>query len=162
YLLFVITVYKEGIIIEISLETIQQTDELVHQLYQTTRAMSKSVNHALYSTNIYGSEWTILKTIHDQGTMTQTALANYLNIEPAAISKTIRQLMKKNLIMRQSGEDKREKYIYLTPLAIEQYNEWFEVIAQNCRRVLEAVNVEEQKILMDLLSKIKNKVNDDI
>mgnify|MGYP000957204092 CR=1 FL=1 len=63
--------------------------------------MSKSVNHALYSTNIYGSEWTILKTIHDQGTMTQTALANYLNIEPAAISKTIRQLMKKNLIMRQ-------------------------------------------------------------
>ena len=29
--------------------------------------------------------------------------------------------MKKNLIMRQSGEDKREKYIYLTPhLAIEQ------------------------------------------
>lgn len=111
--------------------------------------MSKSVNHALYSTNIYGSEWTILKTIHDQGTMTQTALANYLNIEPAAISKTIRQLMKKNLIMRQSGEDKREKYIYLTPLAIEQYNEWFEVIAQNCRRVLEAVNVEEQKILME-------------
>lgn len=59
--------------------------------------MSKSVNHALYSTNIYGSEWTILKTIHDQGTMTQTALANYLNIEPAAISKTIRQLMKKIL-----------------------------------------------------------------
>ena len=83
---------------------------MVHQLYQTTRAMSKSVNRALYSTNIYGSEWTILKTIHDQGTMTQTALANYLNIEPAAISKTIRQLMKKNLIMRQSGEDKREKY----------------------------------------------------
>ena len=122
--------------------------------------MSKSVNHALYSTNIYGSEWTILKTIHDQGTMTDST--NYLNIEPAAISKTIRQLMKKNLIMRQSGEDKREKYIYLTPLAIEQYNEWFEVIAQNCRRVLEAVNVEEQKILMDLLSKIKNKVNDDI
>lgn len=38
-----------------------------------------------------------------------------------------------------------KKYIYLTPLAIEQYNEWFEVIAQNCRRVLEAVNVEEQK-----------------
>lgn len=70
--------------------------------------MSKSVNRALYSTNIYGSEWTILKTIHDQGTMTQTALANYLNIEPATISKTIRQLMKKNLIMRQSGEDKRE------------------------------------------------------
>lgn len=64
--------------------------------------------------------------------------------------------------MRQSGEDKREKYIYLTPLAIEQYNEWFEVISQNCRRVLEAVNVEEQKILMDLLSKIKNKINDDI
>ena len=38
--------------------------------------MSKSVNRALYSTNIYGSEWTILKTIHAQGTMTQTALGD--------------------------------------------------------------------------------------
>lgn len=124
--------------------------------------MSKSVNRALYCTNIYGSEWTILKTIHDQGTMTQTTLANYLNIEPAAISKTIRQLMKKDLIIRQSGEDKREKYIYLSPLAVEQYDEWFNVIAQNCRRVLEAINEDEQKILMDLLIKIKNKVSDDI
>lgn len=124
--------------------------------------MSKSVNRSLDSTNIYGSEWTILKTIHDQGTMTQTALANYLNIEPAAISKTIRQLVKKDLIMRKSGRDKREKYIYLTELAQKQYDSWFKIIEQNCMRVLEAITEDEQVILMNLLAKIKAKVSDDI
>lgn len=150
------------IAISISEEKIEQADKLVHQLYQTTRAMSKSVNRALDSTNIYGSEWTILKAIHTQGTMTQTALANYLNIEPAAISKTLRQLEKKNLIMRQCGMDKREKYIYLTPLAVKQYDTWFEVIKQNCKRVLAAVNEEEQLLLIRLLTKIRNHVNDDM
>lgn len=124
--------------------------------------MSKSVNRSLDSTNIYGSEWTILKTIHDQGTMTQTALANYLNIEPAAISKTIRQLVKKDLIMRKSGRDKREKYIYLTELAQQQYDSWFKIIEQNCMRVREAITEDEQIILMNLLAKIKAKVSDDI
>lgn len=124
--------------------------------------MSKSINRSLDSTNIYGSEWTILKTIHDQGTMTQTALANYLNIEPAAISKTIRQLVNKDLISRESGKDKREKYIYLTPLAEEQYDSWFKIIEKNCLKVLDAINDEERIILMDLLSKIKAKVSDDI
>lgn len=124
--------------------------------------MSKSINRSLDSTNIYGSEWTILKTIHDQGTMTQTALANYLNIEPAAISKTIRQLVNKDLICRECGKDKREKYIYLTPLAEEQYDSWFKIIEKNCLKVLEAINDEERIILMDLLSKIKAKVSDDI
>lgn len=150
------------IAISISEEKLEQASKLVHQLYQTTRAMSKSINRALDSTNIYGSEWIILKTVHTQGTMTQTALANYLNIEPAAISKTLRQLEKKQLIMRQCGTDKREKYIYLTPLAVKQYDTWRQIIKQNSKRVLTAVNEQEQAILIQLLEKIRHHVNDDI
>ncbi|OUO38707.1 hypothetical protein B5F82_09705 [Megamonas hypermegale] len=123
--------------------------------------MSKSINRALDSTNIYGSEWIILKTIRTQGTMTQTVLANCLNIEPAAISKTLRQLEKKHLITRQSGTDKREKYIYLTPLALEQYDTWHQIIKQNSKRVFEAVNENEQATLMKLLGKIRQHINDD-
>lgn len=149
------------ITISISEEKLEQASKLVHQLYQTTRAMSKSINRALDSTNIYGSEWIILKTIHTQGTMTQTVLANCLNIEPAAISKTLRQLEKKHLITRQSGTDKREKYIYLTPLALEQYDTWHQIIKQNSKRVFEAVNENEQATLMKLLGKIRQHINDD-
>ena len=149
------------ITISISEEKLEQASKLVHQLYQTTRAMSKSINRALDSTNIYGSEWIILKTIRTQGTMTQTVLANCLNIEPAAISKTLRQLEKKHLITRQSGTDKREKYIYLTPLALEQYDTWHQIIKQNSKRVFEAVNENEQATLMKLLGKIHQHINDD-
>lgn len=141
-------------------QKINKTDMLIHQLYQTTRAITKSINRSLDATDIYGSEWAILKIIHERGTMTQTALANYLNIEPAAISKTIRQLEKKFLIKRVSGNDKREKYIYLTELSQEKYSAWFAVIKQNCLNIQEAITDDEQATLFEILEKIKNKVND--
>ncbi len=136
-------------------------DSLIHQLYQITRLISKITNRALYATNIYSSEWSILKTIHNKGTMTQTALANYLNIEPAAISKTIRQLENKELIRREVGSDKREKYIYLTDLAIQQYDEWQKIIDENGKYVLDTIDDDEQVALRHILEKMNEKLNKD-
>ncbi len=136
-------------------------DSLIHQLYQITRLISKITNRALYATNIYSSEWSILKTIHNKGTMTQTALANYLNIEPAAISKTIRQLENKELIRREVGSDKREKYIYLTDLAIQQYDEWQKIIDENGKYVLDTIDADEQIALRHILEKMNEKLNKD-
>ncbi len=139
---------------------LKQVDQLIHQLYQTTRVMSKMVNRSLESTNIYSSEWTILRTVHDRGTMTQTMLANYLNIEPAAISKSLRQLEGKELITRRPGSDKREKYIYLTEQTLKHYNEWSKIVEMNCRRVWNALTPAEQKTLSELLQKVRNKFED--
>ncbi len=136
-------------------------DSLIHQLYQITRLISKITNRALYATNIYSSEWSILKTVHNKGTMTQTALANYLNIEPAAISKTIRQLENKELIRREVGSDKREKYIYLTDLAIQQYDEWQKIIDENGKYVLDTIDADEQIALRHILEKMNEKLNKD-
>lgn len=148
------------IVINPNEKNLKQVDQLIHQLYQTTRVMSKMVNRSLESTNIYSSEWTILRTVHDRGTMTQTMLANYLNIEPAAISKSLRQLEGKDLITRRSGSDKREKYIYLTQQTLEHYNEWSEIVEMNCYRVWNALSLDEQEMLSKLLQKVRDKLED--
>ena len=78
------------------------SDRLIHQLYQTMRLFSKTLNQKIAATGIYGSEWTILNLIHHRQDCAQTALSQYLGVEPAAISKTLTKMEKKGLITRVS------------------------------------------------------------
>ena len=45
---------------------------------------------------------------------------------------------------------------------MEQYDTWHQIIKQNSKRVFEAVNENEQAILMHLLGKIRQHINDDV
>lgn len=130
------------------------SDDLVHQIYQTTRVISKSLNLELTCCGLFSSEWTIIKVIKKHGSMTQVSLADFLNIEPAAISKSLAKLEKKEIIERRFGQDRREKYILLTKGAIEKYDEYTEIVAKHRQEILKGVNLEEQKLLIMLLSKI--------
>ena len=76
-------------------------DLLIHQLYQTMRAFSKTLNSEIYTADVYSSEWSILKMVKKHDNISQLELANCLNVEPAAISKTIKKMEEKNLVKRQ-------------------------------------------------------------
>ena len=52
--------------------------------------------------------WSIILLLKDNGVMTQVGLANYLNIEPPAITNSLNKLEKKGFIERKPGVDKRE------------------------------------------------------
>ena len=39
------------------------SDRLIHQIYQTTRAMTKSINQLLEVYGLFSSEWTIINSI---------------------------------------------------------------------------------------------------
>ena len=139
-------------------DRIELSDRLIHQLYQTTRAMTKSLNQLLEVYGLFSSEWTIINSIKIHGEMTQSALADYLNIEQAAISKSLGKLEKKGLVERRIGRDKREKYVLLSQTAIKQYPEWCRVIAEHREKILSPLQEEEQKGLTQLLNKIQQRV----
>ncbi|MBP2660850.1 MAG: transcriptional regulator, MarR family, partial [Firmicutes bacterium] len=63
----------------------ENSELLLHQLFQTVRIIAKGLNKSLEPHGIYGSEWSIITTLNEKGSMTQGALANYLNIEPPAV-----------------------------------------------------------------------------
>jgi len=101
----------------------------------------------LESQGLFSSEWTIIKVIKEQGSMSQTSLANYLNIEPAAISKSLFKLEQKGLIERRIGTDKREKSVLLTDAAVGKYPIWIEVVARHRKQMLGEMSKEHQKEL---------------
>ena len=120
--------------------------------------MTKSLNQLLEAYGLFSSEWTIINSIKIHGEMTQSALADYLNIEQAAISKSLGKLEKKGLVERRIGMDKREKYVLLSKTAIKQYPEWCRAIAEHREQILSLLQEEEQKGLTQLLKKIQRRV----
>ncbi|MBP2625756.1 MAG: slyA 5 [Firmicutes bacterium] len=132
----------------------EKTDELFRQLYQTTRVISKGLNQMLQKHGIYSSEWTIITTIKDKGEMPQAVLANYLNIEPAAISKSLINLERKGFIWRREGTDKREKTVFLTEASLQLYPQWEEVARWHRQQLLIGLSEEKLNETYELLQAI--------
>lgn len=134
--------------------------QLIQQLHQTTRAFAKTLNNDICDFGIYSSEWTILQLVKNNEALSQSTLAGYLNIEPAAISKTLSALEKKELIERRCLKDKREKYIFLRPKAQKLYDELEQAVRAHRQAALAGLSPEECGLLCRLLHQIYQNVLD--
>ena len=126
----------------------EKTDALIRQLYQTTRIITKELNRLLGQYELYSAEWTVIASIKEKGVVSQIILAEHLNIEPSAISKSLVALEKKGLIKREEGSDKREKMVSLTPKALSLYPTWERIVKQHRKKILQGISDEK---LNDLL-----------
>ena len=133
---------------------IETSELLLHQIFQTVRIISKGLNKNLESHGIYSSEWSIITTLQEKGSMTQGSLANYLNIEPPAVSKSLVKLEKKGLIIRIPGDDKREKKVVLTEEANKQYLLWSKIVGHHRNTILNQLSEKQQQEMTLLLKTI--------
>ena len=76
-------------------DTIMLDDALIHHMYLVMRAFTKGVNEALKPLNLYSSEWTVLNFVTKHDSFPQSDIAAALEIEGAAISKTLSKMEQK-------------------------------------------------------------------
>ena len=129
-------------------------DLLIHQLYQTMRAFSKTLNSEIYTADVYSSEWSILKMVKEHDNISQLELAHCFNAEPAAISNAIKKMEDTNLVKRLRTQGKREKYIFLTEHAIELYDFLEKRVTKHRVKALKGLTAEERYTLFKLLHRI--------
>lgn len=123
-------------------------DFLMHRLYVMIRLFTKTLNDNISSYGIYSSEWTVLNyLIHHDGLL-QTEIAAALEIEPAAISKTLGKMEKKGLITKSFQQDKREKYISLTPAAKELFPKLAAAVRNHRERALSSIPQEQLQSML--------------
>ena len=79
----------------IAKDILQKDDALIHQIYVTMRLFTKNLNDVISPYDVYSSEWTIINYLHHHEAISQADLAAALQIEPAAVSKTIGKMEKK-------------------------------------------------------------------
>lgn len=127
---------------------------MVYQLMQTSRAYVKTLNTSISNMDIYSSEWSLINLIKRNGTLPQSDLVTMLQVEPAAISKTLAKLERKGIVKRSFITDKREKFITLTPQAEALYNELQNDVISHRKKALKGLTHEDCNKLYELMNKI--------
>lgn len=130
-------------------------DELIHQLYQTMRAFSKTLNSKISPLGIYASEWTILNLVRRQDGIAQADIINRLGIEAAAVSKTVSKLEQKGIIHREQQKAERGKALFLTEKGKTLCTPLEDAVEKHRANALQALSPQECEQLRILMKKIE-------
>ncbi|MFM1650781.1 MarR family winged helix-turn-helix transcriptional regulator [Brevibacillus sp. B_LB10_24] len=109
-----------------------------HKINQAARKIAKKTNEKLSCLGLYSSQWAIIYYLHIRGPLTQIEIGCYLNVEAPTITRTLARLEELGYVVREAGEDKRERKVFLTPKAIETIPLW-----QQAADELETVVVQD-------------------
>lgn len=139
---------------------LQKDDALIHQIYVTMRLFTKTLNEVIAPYEIYSSEWTMINYLHHHEEISQADLAAALQIEAAAVSKTLNKMEKKGLVTRSSAKDKREKRISMTPKCRALFPQLAASIARHRQQSLagipENIRQDTLQMMQTIFANLKN------
>lgn len=142
-------------------DTIMLDDALIHHMYLVMRAFTKGVNGALKPLNLYSSEWTVLNFVAKHDSFPQSDIAAALEIEGAAISKTLSKMEQKGLIVRTSSQDKREKRISLTEKGRELYPLAAQAAGNHRSAVLAGLSRDDRQQMLSFIQSMLDHIHSD-
>ena len=136
-------------------------DSLIHHLYLTMRAFTKGVNEVMKPLGLYSSEWAVLNFVANHDSFPQSDIAAALEIEGAAISKTLSKMEQKGLIVRTSSQDKREKRISLTEKGRELYPLAAQAAGNHRSAVLAGLSRDDRQQMLSFIQSMLDHIHSD-
>jgi len=92
-------------------------------LRRTARAVTKMYNHELRATGLELTQFTLLMTLCVTGEITQGKLGTLLALDTTSLTRMLRLLTKHGWIGVETGEDRRQRLLRLTPLGRKKLDE---------------------------------------
>ena len=139
----------------------QLDDALIRQLHVTVRAFTKGVNEVMKPLGLYSSEWAVLNFVAKHDSFPQSDMAAALEIEGAAISKTLSKMEQKGLIVRTSSQDKREKRISLTEKGRELYPLAAQAAGNHRSAVLAGLSRDDRQQMLSFIQSMLDHIHSD-
>lgn len=139
----------------------QLDDALIRQLHVTVRAFTKGVNEVMKPLGLYSSEWAVLNFVAKHDSFPQSDIAAALEIEGAAISKTLSKMEQKGLIVRTSSQDKREKRISLTEKGRELYPLAAQAAGSHRSAVLAGLSRDDRRQMLSFIQSMLDHIHSD-
>ena len=139
----------------------QLDDALIRQLHVTVRAFTKGVNEVMKPLGLYSSEWAVLNFVAIHDSFPQSDIAAALEIEGAAISKTLSKMEQKGLIVRTSSQDKREKRISLTEKGRELYPLAAQAAGSHRSAVLAGLSRDDRQQMLSFIQSMLDHIHSD-
>ncbi|MGD6966186.1 MarR family winged helix-turn-helix transcriptional regulator [Rossellomorea vietnamensis] len=131
----------------------ENTHMLFHSVNQLSRRLTKHLNEALEPYGLFSAQWSVLYVLREKGTLTQKALSEYLAVEAPPMTRTIQRLLKQEFIQQKSSdEDKRKKYIMLSPKAEAEFPVWEKAVLEKNEELIRKLSSPSQENLQKILN----------
>ncbi len=124
-------------------------------LAKASRLLSNRLSKNLADHHVTSEQWTILASLWKKNGQTQQNLANIASKNKASITHLIDNLVKRNLVFRQSDEkDRRNNFIYLTDEGKELKTSLSKIVKKTIKESTNGIDKKELKASKKVLKKI--------
>jgi MarR family transcriptional regulator for hemolysin len=131
-------------------------NSLFYMLHDATRQLRKHFDRRATRLELTRAQWRALKATSRQEGLSQTELAEYLDMEPIPVGRVIDRLEKTGFVERRNDPaDRRRWRLYLTPKAHAVVDEMEDIATGLREDALRGVERDDLDALMRVLGQIK-------
>ena len=130
-----------------------------HKTNQLARSFTKKLNEKISPLGLYASQWGIILYLYENKQCTQIELSQYLGVEAPTITRTLARMEEMGWVVRQEGNDKRERRIKLTEKAYQMYPKWKQSSNSLETEAIQDIDKDELEIFNNILEKMLRNLN---
>jgi MarR family transcriptional regulator, transcriptional regulator for hemolysin len=137
----------------------QKLEDVLYYLIEKTNKVVRRYSQERFieaGMNITVDQWLVLKKINDSERINQIELAGALFKDRASITRILDLLLKKRLVKKEEGKDKRAYALSLTSNGEKFMNQALSIVKNSRKKGVESLSEKEIELLKTGLQKIIN------
>ena len=92
-------------------------------LRRATRAVTRLYDRELRESGLRSTQFTLLQALDIAGEITQGRLGSILSLDSTTLTRSLQALIEEGWVKETRGDDRRERYLQLTPPGRRKYEE---------------------------------------
>lgn len=142
------------------MKTHHELDDLRHGfgflMHDATRLMNRYYDRRVRAHGITRTQWTLLTYLSRYEGVSQTRLAEYMDLAPMTLTRQIDKLEQDGLLdRRQDPQDRRTNLIYLTEKSQPLMNHMHDIAVEAKEAALKNFSEKERELLRDFLARVR-------
>lgn len=120
-------------------------------LRRATRAATRLFERELRETRLRSTQFTLLQALELAGDITQGQLGSVLSIDSTTLTRTLQALIDEGWVRETRGDDRRERYLALTPAGKRKFHDATPAWRRAQNRLKKAIGRSWEELEADLL-----------
>lgn len=135
-------------------------NDLVHQFFQVSRAMTKDLNHRMAPLQLTQSQLAIIEyLLIKEESSSLVDIAKYLSVEKSSVTRAVKHLENHDFIERAPSEDSRERRIVLSNHAHDTQPDLKQAKKNFEANTFKDISEEDLDVTFQTLLKMLNNIN---
>ena len=119
-------------------------------LRRATRAVTRLYDQELRESGLRSTQFTLLQALEIAGEVTQGRLGSILSLDSTTLTRSLQALIEEGWVKETRGDDRRERYLQLTPSGRRKYQETKPAWRRVQNRLLKAIGRGWEQLDADL------------